>query len=319
VDPDRHRRPANQNVRGWKAVLFLIRDAAKEWSKDKAPRLGAALSYYTVFAIAPVLLLAISVAGLVLGTDAAQGRILDELRGLFGPETARMIQEALAKSAERKSGILGTVVGVATLILGSTAVMIELEAALNAVWKVAPKPGQGLKGVLRTRLLSLGLVLSIGFLLLVSLVTSAALAALGSQLERFTFPGAAILGQVLNNLLSLALIAVFFALIFKYLPDAKITWRDVWVGALITSALFHVGKIAIGVYLGRATIASTFGAAGSLAVLLVWVYYSAQIVLYGAEITRLFAERYGSGVRPAETAISAPQAAQCATPATGTT
>jgi membrane protein len=165
----------------------------------------------------------------------------------------------------------------------------------------------------RARLLSLGLVLSLGFLLLVSLVTSAGLAALGGQLDRLSFPGASIVGQVLNNLLSLGLIAVFFALIFKYLPDTKIAWRDVWVGAAVTSVLFHVGKIAIGVYLGRATIASTFGAAGSLAVLLVWVYYSAQIVLYGAEITRLYAERYGSGVHPAEGAVPAADAAKIAT------
>jgi membrane protein len=299
-----------------KGVLLLVRDAAKEWSNDRAPRLGAALSYYTVFAIAPVLLLAISVAGLVLGTDAAQGHILGQLRALFGEDTARMIQEALARSAARKSGVIGTAVGLGTLIIGSTAVMIELEAALNAVWKVVPKEGRGLKGILgaiKDRLLSLGLVLSLGFLLLVSLVTSAVLAALGGQLERLSFPGAGIVGQVLNNALSLGLIAVFFALIFKYLPDVKITWRDVWVGAAVTSLLFHVGKIGLGIYLGRSAVASTFGAAGSLALLLVWVYYSAQIVLFGAEVTRLYAERYGSGLRPAPDAQPAPQAAQCAT------
>jgi membrane protein len=310
---ERGPRPA---ARGIKGVLLLVRDAGKDWSKDKAPRLGAALSYYTVFAIAPVLLLAISVAGLVLGNDAAQGHILQQLRGLFGEETARMIQEALARSGQRKSGIIGTAVGVGTLIVGATAVMIELEAALNAVWKVVAKEGHGFKGILgviKGRLLSLGLVLSLGFLLLVSLVTSAMLAALGGQLERFSFPGAAIVGQLLNNALSLGLIAVFFALIFKYLPDVKITWRDVWVGALVTSLLFHVGKIGLGVYLGRSAVGSTFGAAGSLALLLVWVYYSAQIVLYGAEITRLYAERYGSGLRPTPDAEPAPNAAQCAT------
>jgi membrane protein len=308
--PDRRRgRPA----RGLKGAWLLVRDAAKEWSNDKAPRLGAALAYYTVFAIAPVLLVAMSVAGLALGQQAAQGHIIDELRSMFGDDTARMIQEALAKSSERKSGVIGTVVGVGTLLVGATAVMIELEAALDAVWKVVPRPGRGLKGLVRERLLSLGLVLSLGFLLLVSLVTSAGLAAMGDLLENWSFPGADIAGHVLNNLLSVGLIAAFFALIFKYLPNTKIAWRDVWFGALITSALFHVGKIGIGFYLGRATVASTFGAAGSLAVLLVWVYYSAQIVLFGAEMTRLFAERYGSGVRPDENAVPAAQAGKLIT------
>jgi membrane protein len=299
--------------RGLMGALVLLKDAATEWSNDKAPRLGAALAYYTVFAIAPVLLVAMSVAALALGREAAQGHIIDELRSMFGADTARMIQEALAKSSERKSGVIGTVVGLGTLLVGATAVMIELEAALDAVWKVVARPGRGIKGLLKERLLSLGLVLSLGFLLMVSLVTSATLAAMGDVLERWSFPGAALVGQLVNNLLSLGLIGVFFGLIFRYLPRAKIAWRDVWFGAFVTSALFHVGKIAIGVYLGRATVASTFGAAGSLAVLLVWVYYSSQIVLFGAEMTRLFAERYGSGVKPSADAIPAPNAGKLVT------
>jgi membrane protein len=255
---------------------------------------------------------AISVAGLALGKDAAQGRILDELGALLGPDTAKMIQEMLARSAQTSSGVIGTVVGLATLLLGATAVMLELEAALDAVWKVKPKSGRGIKGLIKDRILSLGLVLSLGFLLMVSLVITALLAGLGGLLEGFSFPGAALLGQILNTLLTVGIIAVFFALIFKYLPNIKIAWRDVWVGALVTSLLFNVGKLAIGVYLGRATVASTFGAAGSLAVLLVWIYYSSQIVLFGAEITRLYAERYGSGILPdedAEPLLNAPQVA----------
>jgi membrane protein len=299
-------------ARGWRGAFHLIKDAASDWSKDQAPRLGAALSYYTVFAIAPVLLVAISVAGLVLGKDAAQGRILDELGALLGPDTAKMIQEMLARSAETSSGVIGTVVGLGTLLLGATAVMIEMEAALDAVWKVKPKPGRGIKGLVKDRILSLGLVLSLGFLLMVSLVATALLSGLGGVLESFSFPGAALLGQVFNTALTLGVIAAFFALIFKYLPNTKIAWRDVWVGAVVTSLLFNVGKVAIGVYLGRATVASTFGAAGSLAVLLVWIYYSSQIVLFGAEITRLYAERYGSGIHPdedAEPVLNAPQVA----------
>jgi membrane protein len=304
-----HQPPA----RGWKGALHLIKDAARDWSNDKAPRLGAALSYYTVFAIAPVLLVAISVAGLVLGKDAAQGRILDELGAMLGSETAKMIQQMLAKSAETSSGVIGTVVGLGTLLLGATAVMIELEAALDAVWKVKPKEGRGWKGLIKDRILSLGLVLSLGFLLMVSLVMTALLAGLGGLLDRFSFPGAAVLGQIFNTALTVGVIAAFFALIFKYLPNTRIAWRDVWVGALLTSVLFNVGKVAIGVYLGRATVASTFGAAGSLAVLLVWIYYSSQIVLFGAEITRLYAERYGSGIRPDEDAVPVVNAPQVAT------
>jgi membrane protein len=305
--------PAAPPARSWRGAYQLIRTALSEWNDDKAPRLGAALSYYTVFAIAPVLLVAISIAGLVFGKDAAQGEILGQLRGMFGPDTAKMVQEMLARSAARSSGVIGTIVGLGTLLLGATAVMIELESALDVVWKVKPKPGLGLRGLVKDRILSLGLVLSLGFLLLVSLVASAVLSAVGGLLEQMSFPGAALLGQILNNLVSLGVIAIFFALIFKYLPNVKIAWRDVWMGALVTSGLFHLGKIAIGVYLGHATVASTFGAAGSLAVLLVWIYYTAQIVLFGAEITRLYAERYGHGVQPDADALPAPRAAACAT------
>jgi membrane protein len=200
-----------------------------------------------------------------------------------------------------------------TLLLGATAVMIELESALDVVWKVRPKPGLGIKGLVKDRILSLGLILSLGFLLLVSLLASAVLGAVGGLMERTSFPGVSIVSQILNNAVSLGVIALFFALVFKYLPNVKIAWRDVWVGALVTSALFHVGKIGIGIYLGHASVGSTFGAAGSLAVLLVWVYYTAQIVLFGAEITRLYAERYGQGVAPDADAVPAPRAAEMAT------
>jgi membrane protein len=302
-------------ARGFRGALRLLKDALSEWSADKAPRLGAALSYYTVFALAPLLLVVISVAGLAFGQEAAQGRILGELQDIFGRDTALMVQKMLAKSAERGAGVLGTVVGLATLLLGATAVMIELESALDAIWKVAPKPRRGVKGLVKERLLSLGLILSLGFLLLVSLVASALLSAFGGMLNEVSFPKAALVGQILNNLLSLGIIAAFFALVFKYLTNAKIAWRDVWVGALVTSFLFHVGKIGIGLYLGRASIGSTFGAAGSLAILLVWIYYSAQIVFFGAEITRLYAQRYGAGVRPDEDAVPAPGACPPALPA----
>jgi membrane protein len=183
--------------------------------------------------------------------------------------------------------------------------MMELQAALNTVWGVVPKPGRGLEHMLKNRALGLGLVLSIGFLLLVSLVLSALLSAFGGFLVRL-MPAAAVLGYVLNYGVSLFVIALFFGLLFKVLPDAKVAWHDVWVGSLVTSLLFHVGKFAIGMYLGKASVASAFGAAGSLAILLVWVYYSSQIVLWGAEFTRVYANRYGSHVEPAKDAMPAP-------------
>jgi membrane protein len=304
-------RPATEAKwpRSPRGFWLLARDAGVEWYEDHAPRLGAALSYYTIFALAPVLLVAISVAGLAFGEEAARGQILEELRSMFGDETAVMVQQMLAKSSHRSSGLLGTVIGIGTLLIGATALLVELEAALDEVWKVKPKPGRGVLGALKDRLLSLGLILSLGFLLIVSLVASALLSVLGETLERYSFPGAGLAGQVLNNGVTFLVIAAAFALMFKYLPNIRIAWRDAWFGGLVTSALFHVGKIGIGIYLGRATVSSTFGAAGSLAVLLVWIYYSAQMVLYGAEITRLYAERYGRGNAPDSDAVAAPRGA----------
>jgi membrane protein len=312
----RHAEEATKREHGWRGIWGLLRDTFKDWSDDNAPRLGAALSYYTVFALAPLLIIIISVAGLVLGTDAAQGRIIHELTGLLGSESAKMLQTMLAKSSEKSSGIIGTVVGSVTLLVGATAVMVELEAALDAVWRVKPKPGRGVLGAIRDRLLSLGLVLTIGFLMIVSLAASALLGAVGERLDQF-FEGASVIGTVLTTSVSFLVIGAFFALIFKFLPKAKVAWRDVWVGAAVTSALFHVGKVAIGLYLGRASVSSTIGAAGSLAITLVLVYYTAQIVLLGAEFTRIYADRYGSTISPNREAVSLiPQCTSEPTPRT---
>jgi membrane protein len=284
----------------------LLKASAREWSNDKAPRLGASLSYYTIFSLAPVLLLVIAIAGLVVGGEAAEGRIVTELSGLLGADAAKAIQEMLRKSNDRDAGIVATVVGAVTLVVGATGVMIELQDALNVVWKVVTKPGRGLKGILRDRLLSFGIVLCLGFLLLVSLVLSAAVTYLDSVIGSF-IPGCVVVGYVLSYGVSLGIVAVLFAAIFKVLPDVKIAWRDVWIGALVTSALFHLGKLGISLYIGKASVASSFGAAGSLAVLLVWVYYSSQIVLFGAEFTRVFANEYGSRVVPDDNAIPVPE------------
>ncbi len=292
----------------WGKTWPVVKDTFSEWSTDKCPRLGAALSYYTVFSLAPVLIMAIAIAGLFLGHDAAQGKIVDELSGMLGTEAAKLLQAAVLKSSEHQAGVWATIVGLATLLVGATGVMVELQDALNTVWKVLPKPGASVKRFVRARILALALVLTLGFLLLVSLVLSAGLEVFvkwaGSWLPKWVA-----LGYILNYVVGVGVIALFFALLFKWLPDAKVAWKDVWFGALVTSILFHVGKYLIALYIGRASVASTFGAAGSLAVLLVWIYYSSQILLLGAEMTRAYSNRYGSHVVPDENAIPAPHAA----------
>ena len=288
-----------------KGAFALARDTFRDWSADNAPRLGAALSYYTVFAISPLLVLVIAVAAFFLGTEAARGEIVDTLQSVVGQDIAKTIQEMLVRTKQSGSGPVATIISLVTLIIGGTGVMVELKAALNAVWRVKPKGDKPVMSQIRTRLVALALLLSMGFLLLVSLVASAALAWISSQLES-VLPQWIMLGYVVNEGLSIAGVALIFALIFKLLPDAKVTWHDVWIGALVTSLLFHLGKFLIGFYLGTASVTSSFGAAGSLAALLVWVYYSSQIVLLGAEFTRTYAERFGSRVVPDEDARPVP-------------
>ncbi len=300
--------PLSAMKRIWGKVWPVVKQAFSEWSSDKCPRLGAALSYYTVFSLAPVLILVIAVAGIFLGREAAQGQIVKELGGLLGLEASKMVQDAILKAGQSDGGLRASVIGIVTLLVGATGVMVELQDALNTVWKVLPKPGGGVKRFVRARLVALALVLSIGFLLLVSLVMSAGLEVVSSWAGGI-LPGWVIFGYLLNYGISIGVIALFFALLFKLLPDAKVAWKDVWFGALLTSLLFHLGKYLIALYIGRASVASTFGAAGSLAVVLVWIYYSSQILLLGAEVTRAYANRYGSKVVPDENAVPAPHAA----------
>jgi len=298
----------------FKTALELTKQTFKEYSDDKGPRLGAALSYYTVFSLAPVLILVISIAGLAFGRDAAQGRIVGELEGVLGSEGAQVVQTMLAKANHTGSGIVSAVVGFLMLIAGATGVLIELQGALDTVWKVAPKPGGGIKGLVRERLLSFGLILSFGFILLVSLVVSALLAGLGGMMSS-VIPGWVIIGYLLNYAVALGVMTALIAMIYKILPDVKIAWRDVWAGALVTSILFQIGKFAIGLYIGKASVGSPFGAAGSLAVLLVWVYYSSQIILLGAEFTRVSTLRRGARIEPTSHAVRIEQAAAAVTPA----
>lgn len=272
----------------------LFKAAVKGWSNDYAPSMGAALSYYTLFSLAPMLIIVIAVAGMLFGQDAAQGEILAQLRGLIGEEGATAIEGLLKAVREPKKSVFATILGIATLLIGATAVFAELQSALDRVWEVPEKKKpSGLWGLVRTRLLSFGLVLGLGFVLVVSLVASAALAALGKWYGGW-LAGWDLLLEVLNFAVSFGIFTLFFAMIYKFMPSVKIPWRDVWTGAVVTAALFTVGKALIGLYLGTSSLASGWGAAGSLVVLLAWVYYSAQVFLLGAEYTWVYAHRHGS-------------------------
>jgi len=288
-------------------AISILKQTFWEWLEDQAPTLGAALAYYTVFSLAPLLIIAISIAGLVLGKEAAQGQIFQELRGLLGTESGKAVQDIVqSTSADPSTSLLASVVGFVTLLFGASGVFGQLQTSLNAIWGVQPKPGRGLFGIVRDRFLSFGFILAIGFLLLVSLVLTAAVAFLGQQFGSM-IPGMEALVQSLNSILSVAVITLLFAMLFKFLPDARIAWHDVWIGAFITAALFTVGKFALGFYLGKSGVASSYGAAGSLIVLLLWVYYSSQIVFFGAELTQVYANRFGSHVAPSSNAVAVPK------------
>ncbi len=277
-----------------KQLASLFKETVSAWSDDYAPSMGAALAYYTLFSIAPLLLIVISVAGLVFGKDAASRQIFDELRGLMGVESAMAVKGLLQSVSKPHEGILATVIGVAVMLVGATSVFAELQDSLDRIWRAPGMAARsGLWNLLRTRLLSFGMILGIGFLLIVSLVASAGLSALGTWWAP-VFGSWALLGQVANFVLSFALITMMFALIYKTMPRVQIRWRDVWIGAAVTALLFTIGKSLIGLYIGTSSLASGFGAAGSLVVMLFWMYYSAQIFFLGAEFTSVYAHTFGS-------------------------
>ena len=276
------------------SLYSLCRQAVNAWVDDYAPSMGAALAYYTLFSIAPLLLIVISIAGLVFGPDAARGEIFAQLRDLMGEEGAAAAQALLQSVNKPAKGVLGTVLGAVLLVVGAISVFGELQNALDRIWRAPGRAGTGgLLSLVRARLLSFGMVLGIGFLLILSLVASAAVAAVG-KFAAPVFGIGALLVELLNLVVSFALVTVTFAMIYKIIPRVQIGWRDVWVGAAVTALLFAIGKSLIGLYLGRSTFASGFGAAGSLVVLLVWMYYSAQIFLLGAEFTWVYAHTQGS-------------------------
>ncbi|MGH8852211.1 MAG: YihY/virulence factor BrkB family protein [Casimicrobiaceae bacterium] len=272
----------------------LCRAAAAAWVEDRAASMGAALAYYTAFSIAPLLIIVIGVAGLAFGRDAAQAAVVDQLQGLIGASGSAAVKDMLARTSDIGTGIVTTIVGAVVLLIGATTAFAELQDDLDRIWKAEPRAGSGVVNLLLSRLLSFGMVLCIGFLLTVSLVLSAVVSAVGQQL----FARMELLLQGLNFLLSLAVITLLFAMIYKILPNVRIAWADVWVGAAITALLFAVGKELIGLYIGKTSLASSFGAAGPFVVIMVWIYYSTQIFLLGAEFTCAYARRHDPAPPP---------------------
>jgi membrane protein len=288
-------------------MLSLFKQTASEWMEDDAPSLGAALAYYTVFSLAPLMTIAIAMAGFFFGKDAAQGQIFDELRVLLGEEGGKAVEEMVqSANAQPTAGVVATIISVIMLLFGASGVFGQLQASLNAIWGVKAKPGRGVLGIIQDRLLSFGFTLVVGFLLLVSLLLTAGMALMADWIGGL-MPGSEALAYILNIVLSLSMITLLFATIFKFLPDAKIAWHDVWIGAFLTALLFTIGKFALGIYLGKSAVASSYGAAGSLIVLLLWVYYSSQILFFGAEFTQVYANRFGSRVAPADNAVPVQQ------------
>ncbi|GMU01597.1 hypothetical protein KH5H1_57170 [Corallococcus caeni] len=274
-------------------VWPLLKQTLSEWVDDNVPAQAAALAYYTLFSVAPMLIIAIGVAGLVFGREAAQGALQSQLQGLLGDAGAKVVEDLVASASRPSSGILATVVGILVLGFAATGVFVQLQDSLNAIWKVKKKPGNGLLAFVRQRLLSFAMVLGIGFLLLVSLVLSAALAAAGTFLVGL-LPGWEAVLQLVNLAIAFTVTTVLFAMIYKVLPDTRVAWKDVWLGAAVTSFLFSLGKLGIGLYLGKSSVSSSYGAAGSFAVLLLWVYYSSQLLFLGAEFTQVYSRWRGS-------------------------
>jgi membrane protein len=272
----------------------LGKDTVAAWIDDYAPSMGAALSYYTVFSLAPMLLIVISVAGMVFGAEAARGEIFGQLRGLMGADAAKTVESLLTSVSDPKEGIAATVIGFVLLLVGATSVFGELQDALDRIWRAPARDRSGgFLGLVRTRLLSFGMILGIAFLLMVSLVLGAATAALGKWWSG-AFGSWEVLAQSVNIVLGYAVTTVGFAMIYKLMPRVKVQWRDVWLGAAVTALLFTIGQFLIGLYIGKSGIASGFGAAASLIVIFIWVYYSAQIFLLGAEFTWIYARTFGS-------------------------
>ncbi|CAN5508882.1 YihY/virulence factor BrkB family protein [soil metagenome] len=283
-------------VRSW-GPLFV--QSFNDWLADRALRFSAALAYYSIFAMAPLVIIAIAVAGLAFGEEAARGQVYQQIEWFLGPKGAAEIQSLIQASSDTRQSVLATIVGVVTLLIGASGVFGQLKDALNSIWGVMLKPG-GTMASLKEYLLNFSMVLGVGFLLVISLLLSAVLQAINTFMTGY-FPIPSFVAP-LTAAVSFFVLVLLFALIYKVLPDVKIGWRDVWIGSTVTALLFTAGKFLISLYLAKSSVASSFGAAGALILILVWVYYSTTIFLLGAEFTKVYASRYGSGIRPTRNA-----------------
>jgi membrane protein len=286
-----------------KSVVALFKNTGSEWIQDKCPQLGAALAYFTVFSLAPLVVVLLAVFGLIFGgSDQARQKITEQLQYLIDPSGIKVIQDIAANASNPRAGMIATTIGIVIALFGASGVFGQLQDALNTIWGVKPKPGGGIMGFIRTRFLSFAMVGGVCFLLLASLTVETVLRGLSDYLKN-AMPGGHILALALFLIFDLAVIVLLFAMIFRYLPDAKIAWRDVWVGATMTAVLFALGKFVLGLYLGSGAAGSAYGAASSLITLLLWIYYAAQILLFGAEFTQVYANTYGTRVEPEQHAV----------------
>jgi membrane protein len=283
-------------------ILFLLKTTATQWVNDKCPQLGAALAYFTVFSLAPLILILLAFFGLFFGSDHAGDKIVEQLRYLVDPSGIKVIQDIAASASKPQSGLLATTIGIIVGLFGASGVFGQLQEALNTIWGVKAKPGAGLWAFIRARFLSFAMVAGVCFLLLISLTVESVLRGLSNYLQNL-LPGGHILALILFLILDLGVVIVLFAMIFRFLPDVKIAWRDVWIGASLTAVLFVIGKFLLGLYLGSGAAGSAYGAASSLITLLLWIYYSAQILLFGAEFTQVYTHAYGSLVEPEDHAV----------------
>jgi membrane protein len=282
-------------------VWKIVKQAVRQWQQDRAFELAAALSFYAIISLAPIVTMTLSVASLFYGEEAVRGELVSRVAGVVGEPGAEVIQDILANASQSGSGLLA-LFSLVMLLVGASIVFVQLQSALNTVWNVAPKPTLTFWYTVKLRLLSMGLVLSVGFVLLISMVLSAVLSAIGNMMTEVS-PLAGTLWQSGNFVIGIAVATLLFAALFKLLPDARIAWRDVWVGAFVTSVLFNVGRVAIGLYLAHSAAGSAYGAAGSLITLLLWIYYSTLVMLFGAEVAQVYARRFGKRIQPAAHAI----------------
>jgi membrane protein len=293
----------------FRQIWRLLRQTFQEWNEDKVSRLAAALAYYTVFSLTPLITISLAIVGMVFGKDAARGELVAQIQGLVGRQSAQVIETAIANISQNSHPGITSLINIGVLLFAASGVFAELQGALNTIWEVAPKPGKEIRLFIRQRLLAFLMVMAIGLLLLASLMLNTFLVAASHLVTSSHFvinilPGGTIPWRLLNTVGSFVITTLLFGLIYKYLPQAKIAWSDIWIGALMTATLFSIGKFALGLYLGRNTFSSAFGAAGSLVFVVAWVFYSAQILFFGAEFTHVYARQYGSYIRPRKYAIA---------------